>query len=80
MRGTVYWLVGPGARVRHAVEFGPGAFPSGQLLPTVCNRWIKVPLGTPRGREPVSQKITERCEECVETVRPHQPAEVVWDA
>ena len=79
MRKTVYWLLGPGARVRHAVEFGPGAFPGGQLLPTVCNQWIKTPPGTPRGADSVSRKITERCRECVETVAPHKPAEVVWD-
>ncbi|GAB3286438.1 hypothetical protein [Parasphingorhabdus pacifica] len=80
MRQTVYWLLGPGARVRHAVEFGPGSFPGGQLLPTVCNRWIKVPFGAPSGGEDISRKINERCGECTEAITPHKPSEVVWDA
>ncbi|GAA3364316.1 MULTISPECIES: hypothetical protein [Saccharopolyspora] len=77
MRETVYWLVGPGAKVRHAVEFAPGAFPGGQLLPTVCNRWIKVPFA---GRDAAVDAITARCPDCTDTVRPHQPCEVTWNA
>lgn len=76
MRETVYWLVGPGARVRHAVEFAPGTFPGGQLLPTVCNRWIKIPFAG--GGHAAS--IIQRCPECTSAVRPHQPCEVTWNA
>lgn len=77
MRETVYWLVGPGARVRHAVEFAPGAFPGEQLLPTVCNRWIKIPFA---GAGQHAAAIKERCAECREAVRPHQPCEVTWNS
>ncbi|GAB2653620.1 hypothetical protein GCM10027271_09980 [Saccharopolyspora gloriosae] len=77
MRETVYWLVGPGAKVRHAVEFAPGTFPGGQLLPTVCHRWIKVPFA---GRGAAIDAITDRCHDCTDSVRPHQPCEVTWNA
>ncbi|MFR9728039.1 hypothetical protein ACL03H_02350 [Saccharopolyspora sp. MS10] len=77
MRETVYWLVGPGAKVRHAVEFAPGTFPGGQLLPTVCRRWIKVPFA---GRDAAVNAISDRCLDCAESVRPHQPCEVTWNA
>ena len=49
----------------------------GQLLPTVCNRWIKIPFA---GAGQHAAAIKERCAECREAVRPHQPCEVTWNS
>lgn len=85
MRDRVFWLVGPGKKLRHAVRVHPAALPHGEFIPTVCETWIRVPFSTPYDRIPASKAITERCADCVYYLvqqyrESSPPMEISWDS
>lgn len=85
-REHVWWIVGAGERVRHAITVRPGARPAGDPVRTLCEATIKLPHETwPATREPSSRKITERCPVCEQRVSERLDADVdlvitTWDS
>lgn len=80
MQNRVFWLVGAGLKVRHAVSVHPGALPHGEFVPAACERWIKLPFSTPYDRVPASKAIRVRCDACVAAIAPRGLVEVTWDS
>ncbi|GAA3362402.1 MULTISPECIES: hypothetical protein [Saccharopolyspora] len=82
----VWWIVGAGKRVRHAITVRPGARPAGDPVQTLCDATIKLPHETwPATKEPSSRRITERCAECEQAVdeqlaRDGDLVVTTWDA
>lgn len=68
-REQVWWIVGTGERVRHAITVRPGARPAGDPVPALCDSTIKLPHETwPATKVPSSRKITDRCPVCEQRV------------
>ncbi|WP_295144397.1 hypothetical protein [Saccharopolyspora sp.] len=68
-REHVWWIVGAGERVRHAITVRPGARPAGDPVVALCATTIKLPHETwPASKEPSSRRITERCPDCEQRV------------
>ena len=78
-RQDLFWIVGLGLDRRHATTVRPGAVYSGQLVPSMCDSWLKIPQTTPIGREPHSKAVTEKCEECRRRTEESHFSHVVWD-
>ncbi|WP_228047008.1 hypothetical protein [Saccharopolyspora montiporae] len=78
-RVDVFWIVGAGFRIRHAMSTLPGAICAGDWEAALCATWLKIPTATPYGREPASTAITERCTECTAEVTRGGFREHVWD-
>ncbi|WP_243789580.1 hypothetical protein [Saccharopolyspora gloriosae] len=82
----VWWIVGAGQRVRHAITVRPGARPAGDPVTALCATTIKLPHETwPATKEPSSRRITERCPECEQHVeeqleRDRDLLVTTWDA
>ncbi|MHA6802556.1 hypothetical protein [Salinifilum ghardaiensis] len=75
----VFWIVGAGARIRHAMRTLPGAVFAGESVTTLCGSSVKVPMSTPAGRTPASAHVTDRCPPCAATAEAERLVGHVWD-
>lgn len=78
-RTDVFWIVGSGFKIRHAMTTLPGSVYTGAWVPAICETWLLIPTATPWPREPLSKAITERCPECADIVNREQHQEHTWD-
>ncbi|GAA2332750.1 hypothetical protein GCM10009854_05090 [Saccharopolyspora halophila] len=75
----VFWIVGAGFRVRHAMFALPGSVYTGAWVPALCEMWLLIPSATPFGQVPVTAKYTEQCAECELIVADRGHRGHVWD-
>lgn len=75
----LFWMVGMGKEIRHATEVRPGLVPAGDWIPTLCERWIRIPCSTPYGQQPRSKSIDERCPDCERIAAADESSSVNWD-
>lgn len=75
----LFWIVGLGADRRHATTIRPGAVYAGQLVPSLCRAWLKIPQPTPSGRDPGSKSVRTLCEDCLQHAQDGEYAETSWD-
>lgn len=75
----VFWIVGTGARIRHATRTLPGAVFAGETVGTLCGDRIKVPTSTPAGRKPASAHVTELCGDCASVAERERYVQHRWD-
>jgi hypothetical protein len=75
----VFWIVGSGFRVRHAMTALPGSVYTGAWVPALCETWLLIPSATPYGKVPPTAKHTDRCPECEQQVTRHAHREHNWD-
>jgi hypothetical protein len=78
-RTDVFWIVGSGFKIRHAMTTLPGSVYTGAWVPALCETWILIPTATPWPREPLSKTITERCPECTTIANRKDHHEHTWD-
>ncbi|RCW39962.1 hypothetical protein DFQ14_11344 [Halopolyspora algeriensis] len=78
-RIDVYWIVGLSTDIRHATDILPGARPSGDWVPTLCERWIRLPFPTVAGRRPATEEILDQCPQCLEIAEARECFGVLWD-
>ena len=75
----VFWVVGAGFKIRHAMAVLPGSTFAGDWVISLCDLWIKIPTSTPYGQEPSSKQITERCPRCLALAEREGHHQHVWD-
>lgn len=46
-RADVFWIVGSGFKIRHAMTTLPGSVCTGAWVPALCETWILIPTSTP---------------------------------
>ncbi|MEV0049696.1 hypothetical protein AB0H34_04255 [Saccharopolyspora shandongensis] len=77
--GVVYWIVPPGAKVRHGITDKPGRWPAGTGVAALCGETVKIPCPTPWPATPRTASITDQCTECVTEYRLRGSPSTVWD-
>lgn len=75
----VFWVVGIGLHLRHATDIRPGAFPSGEWIPTLCETWFRLPFPTVSGVQPRSKSVEHKCPQCTEIADSQGYRSIIWD-
>jgi hypothetical protein len=76
---VVFWIVPPGAKVRHGITDKPGAWPAGTLVTALCELPVKIPFATPASMTPRTWSVTERCADCAAEYQRRGCPSTVWD-